>query len=260
MKNSSRFSLAGRFSVLMALALSLTALPAFAQQGGLNPQNSFAGLFVGSGENPHALNIGVSPVEGEVNLDPNDPDASAFDFNMSSENTTLTFKSKQASWLRDNLWQVTGDLTVTRVERSIQANPTEDYAGPIYGEAETHSSTREVTFVLAVLNDPSVFDHAEVLGSAAIGRENFPELLAGIANDNWPTLTGDYDCSMPAVGEDFAGPSCEGQLLQTRANSGDYQAFGEDYAGIESATPNINQVRIVLRLSLANLIMARAGN
>ncbi len=261
MKNYSRFSsLAGRFAVLMALALALAALPAFAQQGGLNPHDSFAGLFVGSGENPQAWNIGVSPVAGEVNLDPKEPDASAFDFSMSSENSTLTFKSKQASWLRDNLWQVTGDLTLTRLERTIQANPGEDYAGPIYGESETHSSTREISFVLTVLDDPAVFDHAEILGSAAIGRENFPELLAGIAQDNWPSLTGHYDCSMPAAREDYAGGSCEGQYLETRAKLGEYQPFGEDYAGIESATPKINQVTIVLRLSLANPLMARAGN
>lgn len=261
MKHHSRFSsLAGRFAVLTAVALSLAALPAFAQHGGLNPHNSFAGLFVGSGENPHALNLGVSPVDGDVNLDPDYPDASVFNFSMSSDNTSLIFKSKQASWLRDNLWQVTGDLTVERTERSIQANAAEDYSGPVYGEPEIHSSTREVTFVLAMLNDPAIFDHAEILGSATIGRENFPELLAGISRDNWPSLTGNYDCSIDMVGEDYAGASCEGQYLETKANFGSYPGSGEDYAGIESTIPGVNQMTIVLRLSMADALIARAGN
>lgn len=47
-----------------------------------------------------------------------------------------------ASPVRENLWEVTGDLTIARVERSIEANRGEDYAGPMYGERVTHSVTR----------------------------------------------------------------------------------------------------------------------
>jgi hypothetical protein len=265
MKNSSLFSLrfAGRLTALMALALGLTVLPAFAQHNGhFDEQDSFGGLFLGSSQNPHAWNIGVARIKGEASLDENDPDASAFDFSMASENSTLTFKSKRASLLRDNLWQVTGDLTISRVERSIQANAGEDYSGPVYGEPEVHAVTREATFVLAMLDDPALDSHAEILGSAAIGRENFPELLAGIFDDNWPAMAANSDCQMPGnIGDDYSGSQCRGKLIETRNNDGMYQSIGEDYAGVESATPDVNQLRIVLRLSLpAQSLVARAGN
>lgn len=265
MKNSSLFSLhfAGRLVAVVAVAFGLTVLPAFAQHSGhFDKQDSFGGLFLGSSQDPHAWNIGVTAVSGAANLDENNPDASAFDFSMAAENSTLTFKSKHASLLHDNLWQVTGDLTISRVERSVQANPGEDYSGPVYGEPEVHAVTREATFVLAMLDDPALDSHAEILGSAAIGRENFPELLAGISEDNWPTLAANSDCQMPGnIGEDYAGALCRGKLIETRNNGGTYQSIGEDYAGVESATPHINQLRIVLRLSLpAHSMIARAGN
>lgn len=260
--NHSSLRTAGRFFTLIALALGLTVLPAVAQHlGPFDSQDSYGGVFLGSSENPYAWNVGVSSVRGESHFDNAQPQSSSFDFSMSSENSSLTFKSKHASLLRDNLWQVTGDLTIARTERSIDANAGEDYSGLVYGEPVTRSSTREVTFLLAVLDDPALDSHAQILGSAAIGRENFPELLAGISDDNWPQLAGNYDCRMPAsTTEDYSGASCDGQLIETRASAANYQGPGEDYSGAESSIPHVNQLRLVLRISLpANSMIARAG-
>jgi hypothetical protein len=264
MKSYSYFSRhSARFLTVIALTLGLAILPAMAQHvGPFDSQDSYSGLFLGSSENPYAWNVGVSAISGQANLDNEQPEASAFDFSMASQDTTVTFKSKRASLVRDNLWQVTGDLTIARVERSIEANASEDYAGPVYGEPVTHSVTREATFVLAVLDDPALDGHPEILGSSAIGRENFPELVAGITEDGWSKLAGNYDCRMPAsAGEDYSGVSCEGQLIEAKANAENDQRIGEDFSGSQSATPHVNQLRIVLRISLPeNAMIAWAVN
>ena len=253
---------AQRFVALIALTFALTILPAVAQHvGPFDSQDSYGGLFLGSSENPYSWNVGVSSIRGEARLNDAQPQASAFDFSMTSQDSTLTFKSKHASLVRDNLWAVTGDLTITRVARSIEANAAEDYAGPMYGEPVTHSVTREATFVLAVLDDPAIDEHAQILGSAAIGRENFPELLAGITEDGWSKLAGNYNCRMPAsFGEDYSGASCEGRLIEAKATDQNEQRIGEDFSGTESPTPRVNQLRLVLRISLpANSMIARGG-
>ncbi|HZU43199.1 MAG TPA: hypothetical protein VE994_11035, partial [Terriglobales bacterium] len=143
-----------------------------------------------------------------------------------------------------------------------EANPGEDYAGPMYGDPVTHSVTREATFVLAVLDDPAIDEHAQILGSTAIGRENFPELLAGITEEGWSKLAGNYECSMPSsVGEDYSGASCGGQMIEAKAIGENDQRIAEDFHGSEPAIPRVNQLRIVLRISLpANSMIARAGN
>ena len=265
MKRYSRFAgrRVGRFVTLIALTFAVAIVPVMAQHvGRFDSQDSYGGLFLGSTEEPYGWNVGVSSIRGEARLDEEQPQASAFDFSMVSQDTTLTFKSKHASLVRDNLWQVTGDLTIARVERSIEANPGEDYAGPMYGEPVTHSVTREATFVLAVLDDPAIDEHAQILGSSAIGRESFPELLAGITEDGWSKLAGNYDCRMPAsAGEDYSGGLCEGQLIEAKASGEGERRIGEDFSGAESATPRVNQLRIVLRISLAaNAMIARGGN
>ena len=261
--SSAKVSHIQRFVALIALTFALTIIPAMAQHmRPFDSQDSYGGLFLGSSENPYSWNVGVSSIRGDARLDQDQPQASAFDFSMTSQDSTLIFKSKNASLMRDNLWAVTGDLTIARVERSIEANAGEDYAGPVYGEPVTHSVTREATFVLAVLDDPAIDEHAQILGSAAIGRENFPELLAGITEGGWSKLAGNYDCRMPpSIGEDYSGASCEGRLIEAKATGQSQQRIGEDFSGTESPTPRVNQLRLVLRISLPpNSMIARAGN
>jgi hypothetical protein len=75
----------------------------------------------------------------------------------------------------------------------------------------------------------------EISATALIGRESFPELLPAIYAAyavNWPPVIQDEHCQMPtSIGEDYAGPSCTGTVVETAKAAG-------------------NQVKIVLNLQL----------
>jgi len=68
---------------------------------------------------------------------------------------------------------------------------------------------------------------------------------------NWPPVVEDEHCQMPiSVGEDYAGPSCTGTVVETHNAVLVFAGLGEDYRGSESAAPAGNQVKIVLNLHL----------
>jgi hypothetical protein len=84
-----------------------------------------------------------------------------------------------------------------------------------------------------------------------IGRENFPELIPAIYAVNWPPVVEDEHCLMPTnVGEDYRGPSCTGNLVETVSAVSRPANVSEDYRGSEIAAPAGNRVKIVLNLQL----------
>ena len=56
-----------------------------------------------------------------------------------SNHTLVCFHSKGAARTADGRLQTTGNLILTRVDRNVEANPTEAYAGPVYGAANGSS-------------------------------------------------------------------------------------------------------------------------
>ena len=108
------------------------------------------------------MNTGVARVTGKVKLDTNDLDASFFNLSIypagedwghalspegalppgyvpdSTDQTLLTFNSSRILRTVDGKLEVIGDLTLTRVERTVTATPTEAYAGPVYGLSLIH--------------------------------------------------------------------------------------------------------------------------
>jgi len=176
--------------------------------------------FLGAQANPNLFNVGVAQVNGEVHLVASDPAASLADFTLASADTgtlqtKIAFKSTRTVVENDEV-DVIGDLTLTLLERSATYNPTEDYAGPVYGERVAHNVTRQVVFVFPKekLSQPNA--PGEVSATALIGHENFPELLPAIYAVNWPPVVEDEHCQMPtSVGEDYAGPSCTGTVVET---------------------------------------------
>jgi len=122
------------------------------------------------------VNTGVARVTGKVKLDTNDPDTSVFNLSIypaneywwhaltangalpisyvpdATDQTLLTFKSKRILRTGNGKVEVIGDLTLTRVERTVTAPPTEAYVGPVYGDPVIHSDTREIRFLFPSLS------------------------------------------------------------------------------------------------------------
>jgi polyisoprenoid-binding protein YceI len=137
----------------------------------VDPRRSNARLFQGSRTNPEPVNAGVVRVTGTVKLDTNDLDASAFDLSLypadeerghalspegtlptgygsgATDQTLLTFKSTRILRTEAGKLEVVGDLTLSRVVRTVTATATEAYAGPVYRDPIIHNETHEIKFL-----------------------------------------------------------------------------------------------------------------
>jgi polyisoprenoid-binding protein YceI len=195
----------------------------------LDSRRSNARLFQGSKANSESVSTGVARVTGKVKLDANDLDSSFFDLSIypadeswghvlspegalrtgyvpaATDQTLLTFKSTRILRTGNGELEVIGDLTLTRLERTVTAPPTETYAGPVYGDPDIHNETREITFLfpsvgavrlsesltLAVQQTKGVL---EVVGAARVDPEEFPELLSATKETNWLPVVQNKDC------------------------------------------------------------------
>lgn len=222
----------------VALLLAVGAFPAF-----LNSQVT-----------SNSLNVGVAQLSGEIQLVASDPAESVADITLASADTgtvkvNLAFKSTQTVAKNDEV-DVIGDLTLTILERNATYNPTEDYAGPAYGEGVVHNVTRQVVFVIPKGNLAQRKAKNGISASAAIGRENFPELIPAIYAATWPPVVEDEHCRVPSAGEDYRGPLCTGNVLETENAISPPVNTGEDYRGFEIVAPAGNVVKIALNLPL----------
>jgi polyisoprenoid-binding protein YceI len=245
---------------LLLLAATTASIAAHAQDSWqIDPKHSVATLSLGSGANQ--LQIGLARVSGEVifeSSDPGDPivtlkivgDAREADY------ASMSFSSKRSAIRSDGKLTVTGDLSVTRVERSVTMEPNEAYAGGQYGEPVARTTTRQITLIFS---DPRQvpFQNGAMhfSGRSTVGREDFPDLLDAIALDDWPSqLINDEKCENPAtIGEDYHGPKCTGTVIASvtnptfpRGNPG-----AEDFSGFEpTVIPDRNKATIALDLKL----------
>jgi polyisoprenoid-binding protein YceI len=225
-------------------ACFLTSLALASDTWTLDSSRSNAQLFQGSKATSDSVNTGVARVTGKVKLDTNDLETSVLDLSIypadeewehalspegalpigyipdATDQTLLTFKSSRILRTGNGKLEVIGDLTLTRVERTIDATPSEAYAGPVYGDPVVHTETHKITFLFPSLSAALVSEPLtpamlqkkgvlEIVGSARVDREEFPELLSAIKETNWPPVVQNKDCHMPAsVGEDYSGPVC----------------------------------------------------
>jgi len=258
----------------------------------LDPGRSNARLFQVYGATSDSVNTGVARVTGKVKLDANDLDGSVFDLSIypadenwghvlspegalpagyvpdATDQTLLTFKSTRILRTGNGQLEVTGNLTLTRVERAVTATPTEDYAGPVYGDPVIHNETHEITFLFpsesaahlsgpltpAALHTKGVL---EIVGSAQVDREVFPKLLSAIKETNWPPFVQNKDCHVPStVGEDDSQAECTGTLIAaTRDDNCRMPASaGEDYSGPQCTPATGNQSTIVLDLKFLHKV------
>ena len=257
---SGRVSLA--LLLLLAFAVCLASVPARAQGGiwQVDAQHSVARLSLGRGSN--AFEIGVARVSGDMFFDSNDPADPSVSLKITPDNApsaeypTMSFTSQRSAMTSDGKLAITGELSVSRVERSVTMEPNEAYAGPQYGDPVNITETRQITLVFP--NPRQLAGENGVMqfpGTTSVSREDFPELLDALTLDNWPTiLVNDEECRMPSsAGEDYSGVKCTGTEIASVSNNVVVLgvAGGEGYSGFSPAvTPDRERATIALNLKL----------
>ena len=238
-------------------AIIVASIPAHAQNDWqIDSQQSYATLSLGSGDN--ASQVGLARVTGDVDFRSTDI-VVAFRVASDSQHadySEMIFRSARSAIAANGKLIVTGDLTITRVERSVTANPSEAYSGAEYGEPVASTTTRQITLTFP---DPrrlaSQNQAMHLAGISSMHREDFPQFLEAMSQDQWPTqLVNDEHCSMPSnAGEDYAGAKCTGTVIASVENaeipSGTPGAA--DYSGFKPAVdPDTNTGTIALNLRL----------
>ena len=223
--------------------------------------------------------LGFGRVTGTVKLDAADPNNSHIDLHIfpatsmsetigedgdaktqwlanPANHTMLCFHSKQVTRTADGKLQATGELKLTRVDRNVDATPSEAYAGPVYGDPIVHVVSKQATFVFDVASGDVKGQTAagpQVSGSTSLTREMFPQLLKAVVSTYWPPLVQDAKCEAPpSAGEDYRGAMCTGTVLQPPAlPQGPYAGGREDYPGPgDYNRVTGNQLSILLHLHL----------
>jgi polyisoprenoid-binding protein YceI len=249
----------------------------------IDSEHSTARLFLASSKNPDAGgNVGVARTSGLIDHEAGDPSRSDFDFTIypadktadesgkNPEYTVIRFKSTHVVPVNEETFRVTGDLTLSYVERSVTADPSEAYSGPLYGPAVHHSVTQESVFEFHEVSpggtQKATDNKAEWLAWSSTIGEDFPQLFKVVSTTNWPTFVADERCVVPSVGEDFSGPSCTGETVERIARADvrcEVPSIGEDYAGeICTATSPVqvaNEVQMQLDLHLTKTAPAMAA-
>ena len=275
-------------------AFFVTSLALASDTWVLDSNRSNARLFQGSKANSESVNTAVARVTGKVKIDANDLDASFFDLSVypadenwgqalspegalptgyvpdATEQTLLTFKSTRILRTGNGRLEVIGDLTLTCVERTVTATPTEAYAGPVYGDPVIHNVTRKITFLFPSVSAAGLSESLipavqqtrgvlEVVGAARVDREEFPELLSAVQDTNWPSVVQNEHCqaAYSGGGEGYSGPVCTGTLIAaTQADNcqATYSGGGEGYSGLQCAPATGDQTTIVLDLKFLHKV------
>jgi len=252
-----------QFFVMFAwliLATITFSVPANAQDAWqIDPRSSVARLSLGSRQN--AVEIGLGRVSGDVVFDVSDPADPVVTLKISPEgpqraNAKISFTSRRSAVTRDGKLEVTGDLSFTRVERSVTMEPNEAYAGPVYGEPVELRETREITFVISDRGRPKTQSGTiQLPASASVRGEDFPSFVNSLAGGVWPKmLVNDEQCGTTlTISEDYAGVACTGNVV-ARVPSREVATGtggGEAYYGFRAANiPDRRQATIALDLTL----------
>jgi len=168
--------------------------------------------------------------------------------------TLVCFHSKRVVRTPDGRLQATGDLVVTRVDRNVEATPSEAYAGPVYGPPMIHRVPHEATFVfdLGGANGQKEGD-IEAKGSTSMFREDFPQLVRTVVNTYWPPVVQDEDCKVADATEAYSGSKCTGTYMATAGLPPEpHAASGEDVGAQQNFNAVVgNRLTILVRLRLS---------
>ena len=181
--------------LLLALAVGIASIPAYAQNGiwQVDAEHSIARLSLGS--SPKSAEFGVARVTGNVAFDSSDPADPIVNLNikpdksLGADYSEISFKSKRSAMTSDGKLAVVGDLSLTRVERSVTMDASEGYYGAEYGAPVVQTDTQEITLVFPAASLPAAQNGTMQLSATTnISRERFPQLLAALAQGTWPSM------------------------------------------------------------------------
>jgi len=235
--------------------------------------------------------LGFARIYGRVNLDDADPTKSSIEFRFYpatsmapgidedgkflsrwlenlSNHTLVCFHSKRVERMPDGRLQATGELAVTRVDRNVEATPSEAYAGPIYGPPMIHRVSHEATFVFDFPADDrneQKESSIQATGSTGMFREDFPQLVRTVVSTYWPPVVQDENCQVPDANEAYSGSQCTGTYLSTAGLPEEPHAAGGEDVGVQQNFNAIvgNHLTILIHLRLTAKAFgerAAAGN
>jgi polyisoprenoid-binding protein YceI len=186
------------------------------------------------------ITLGFGRVNGELKFDDSDATKSTFDFrfypatsmspsieedgnfkarwlaNLANQ-TLVCFHSKKVVRMPDGRLQTTGDLVITRVDRNVEATPSEAYAGPVYGPPMIHRIVHEGTFIFDLSSGGGKEQTGggfATSGSTKVFEEDFPQLVKAVLTTYWPPVVQEKDCQTPPPNEAYSGPKCTGTFLE----------------------------------------------
>jgi len=272
------------FAVVGMLAMNSPSKPAFtAGSFQVDSHHSDAQLITDAtteyGKKKGDVTLGFARVNGRVMLDNNDLAKASFDFRIYpanamvpdinedgkflsewlsnlSNHTLVCFHSKGAVRTADGRLQTTGNLVLTRVDRNVEANPTEAYAGPVYGPPMIHRVSHEVTLVFdAPSSDAKAQKDGGIVmtGSTHMFREDYPQLVRAVVSTYWPPVVQDKNCQAPAdASEDYRGSQCTGTMLMAPGLPEAPHAAGGEDVGVQQNFNAIvgNSLNILVHLHL----------
>jgi polyisoprenoid-binding protein YceI len=183
--------------------------------------------------------VGFARVAGVVKLNGSDSADSSFDFTTYSalskappmdengtvkaqwlgtyaNHTLVCFHSKGVKQTPDGRLETTGNLVLTRVDRNVDATPSEAYAGPVYGPPMIHRMMREATFIFDTPARGRSGSAFQTSGSTKVVGEDFPQLVKAVTTTYWPPVVQDENCQVPDPSEAYSGAQCTGTLLESR--------------------------------------------
>jgi len=222
--------------------------------------------------------LGYARIYGRVKLDDGDPTKSSIEFRFYpatsmapaidedgkflshwlenlSNHTLVCFHSKRVERLPDGRLQATGELAVTRVDRNVEATPSEAYAGPVYGPPMIHRVSHEATFVFdfPVDGNEQKASSIQASGSTSMFREDFPQLVKTVVTTYWPPVVQDENCQVPDANEAYSGSQCTGTYLSTAGLPAEPHAAGGEDVGVQQNFNAIvgNHLAILVHLRLA---------
>jgi polyisoprenoid-binding protein YceI len=265
-------------------ALAVASVSAQSAKWQIDAGHSTASIFLAqSGDSDPGINIAVAIAAGTMEIDSADP--SKFSLQLSiipadqgdallephgtlrggayaalSRYTVMSFQSKSAVRDPSGELQLSGDVTISYVEREAPSDWNIAYSGPTVITPVIKSATRAVTFTFD--KPPSEIAYGqkvgwmEITGHGKIPLEDLPSLRFWLSNSVWPTLVQDRNCYTPNYSvsmRDYHGAVCTGNVVETkpRKRVADGSTSGLDYSGPRYETPQkINEVRLVLDLKM----------
>ena len=269
--------------VMMAAFLS-SAVLAQSQLTRVDPRHSTASIFLHrkAGDST-PLNVGIAMVSGTANWDHKNPTKSDFRlyvypagqdsqlFNSDgsfrkdgianlARYTVMTFQSKSCTLDPSGRLIVTGDLTVTHVERESTSEWSIAYSGAQLGDPVGHSLTHEVRLIVQdgssapVPKWPAV--KPDLLASLRTSDKESHGIRNTLMDAVWPVVVLDERCEPPPATASadmraYQGANCSGTPVLP-ATSGEMPAWSDQgYSGSKDSDPTMeDRVTILFNLRL----------